>query len=130
MVQLAPRFAALLAFCFLTSATPVLPAASPYLSLSAGVVQPTPGPDGTHANHTARAVAVLVANNTAITVKPTPSPHRNETHANNTSRAVAVANKHPVYVIEQHPGSQSHKQAQGQDPVCCPNLIEPVILLN
>lgn len=122
MVQLAPRFATLLAFCFLVSATPVLPAASPYVSLSAGLVDPTPGPNGTRANHTARAVAVLVANNTAILVGPTPSPHGNGTHANRTSRAVAVTNKHPVYAIEQHPGSQSHEQAQGQDPVCCSNL--------
>lgn len=119
MVQLAPRFAILLAFCFLVSATPLHP--SPYISASVGLANPTPVANGTHANHTARGVAVLVANNTAVVVGPTASPHA--THANNTSKNAAVTNKHPLHVIEQHPGSQSYEQAQGQDPVCRLNSI-------
>lgn len=42
MLQLAPRFTALLALCFLASATPVIHPLDPFVSLSAGVGQPTP----------------------------------------------------------------------------------------
>ena len=54
MVQLAPRFTALLAFCFLASATPIAQDLQPYLS--AGVIKPTADSQGAPANHTARAV--------------------------------------------------------------------------
>ncbi|KAJ8590219.1 hypothetical protein M405DRAFT_816662 [Rhizopogon salebrosus TDB-379] len=54
MVQLASRFAAFLAFCFLASATPIYPL-YPFLSLSPGVVQPIP-----HLHTVVRAVPVSV----------------------------------------------------------------------
>ena len=40
MVQLAPRFVPLLAFCLFASATPILNPLDPFVSLSAGVAQP------------------------------------------------------------------------------------------
>ncbi|KAG2131825.1 hypothetical protein DEU56DRAFT_981844 [Suillus clintonianus] len=116
MVQLAPRFAALLAFCFLASATPLFSSTiTPYASVSAGLVQPTPsqGPNGAHANHTNRDVSVVFYNNTLLVNNPTQGYNGNGTHSNRTARAVAVTNKHPVYIVEPH----SHEQAQGQDPI-------------